>query len=197
MWGIWAWNEKCSRTKKSFHEGNWPSKSLKNPKLITTGSYNNNGHSRRRYCRFRKWVLMFMPGLGIWKRCWRWGKSCRLYTCQRKCRPGMIGMMEQIWFVNAPCSVGHSLVLFPKQKVSMAKDNALQLRVRARETLYTDHCYFVADSLLFNGLEVMVGLEEENMSVLLLQWIKPERTVVVVGNGEMFSVSWRGLFYKI
>lgn len=38
----------------------------------------------------------------------------------------MLGMMEQIWFVNAPCSVGHSLVLFPKQKVSMAKDNALQ-----------------------------------------------------------------------
>ena len=126
-----------------------------------------------------------------------WGKSCRLYTCQRKCRPGMIGMMEQIWFVNAPCSVGHSLVLFPKQKVSMAKDNALQLRVRARETLYTDHCYFVADSLLFNGLEVRVGLEEENLSVLLLQWIKPERTVVVVGNGEMFSVSWRRLLYKI
>ena len=50
----------------------------------------------------------------------------------------MLGMMEQIWSVNAPCSVGHSLVLFPKQKVSMAKDNALQKRDGAREILYTD-----------------------------------------------------------
>lgn len=48
----------------------------------------------------------------------RWEKGA-LYTCQRKCKPSRLGMMEQIWFVNAACSAGCSLTLFQKNRRSL------------------------------------------------------------------------------
>lgn len=44
--------------------------------------------------------------------------------------------LGQIWFVNADHSVGCSLILLQKQKVSIAKDNMFQQRVQVRQSLY-------------------------------------------------------------
>lgn len=73
-------------------------------------------------------------------------------------------MMEQIWFVNAACSAGCSLSLFQKNRQSLQpKITCSKIEFKPGKLPILNHCYFVADGLILNGLEVRVGLREGNI----------------------------------